>query len=49
MPGDLYTYTCTCGVEFDAHTWDPHELPKIWCPECGEEMDCDLKERHYDP
>lgn len=32
-------YRCDCGVEIEYETWDPQELPKLWCPECGEEMD----------
>jgi DNA-directed RNA polymerase subunit RPC12/RpoP len=37
--GQHFIYQCDCGVEIQAETWDPNELPRLWCPECGERME----------
>lgn len=39
MNSEIYEYYCKCGTTFRAETWDPHELPRIWCPNCGDKMD----------
>lgn len=38
MSGDHYVYPCDCGTEIRAETWDPHELPILTCPDCGDEI-----------
>lgn len=41
--GLFYGYACDCGVTIKAETWDPHELPRLWCPECGDRMEAKKK------
>lgn len=38
MTGEIYIYACACGFSIRAETWDPQELPKLWCPDCGDEI-----------
>jgi len=39
MTGETFIYVCECGFSIRAETWDPQELPKLWCPDCGEEIE----------
>jgi hypothetical protein len=45
--GQHYLYECDCGIAIEAETWDPHELPRLWCPECGERIESRRDPRVY--